>query len=80
MENSKTVLNLNSKFSWKIPSPKKDMQKDMFFGILLGGRLLLLLDFRVNLLITVKHDIVSSVSTRRPDLKEGLQTETFIGT
>ena len=49
LENSKTILNLNSKFFWKIPSPKKDLKKDMFFRIFLGGggNLLLLLDFRV---------------------------------
>ena len=49
LENSKTILNLNSKFFWKIPSPKKDMKKDMFLEIFLGGvpLLLLLLDFRV---------------------------------
>ena len=52
LENPKTILNQNSTFFWKIPSPKKDMKKDMFFGIFLGGGgplLLLLLDFRVRI-------------------------------
>ena len=34
---SKLIMKVNSKFSWKIPSPKKDMKKDNFFGTFLGG-------------------------------------------
>ena len=37
-ENYKTILNLNSKFLGKIPSPKKDMKKrHVFWDLFRGG-------------------------------------------